>query len=759
MIPPPPPNSADAPTTGRVATTPAGPTRGDVEQILGLIADEVRILLPSWSNEGRGTGGDFDCAVQSIDRLWPLRLGPHTRFRQCLEYDIGARFWILERDGSVFAIDAIDDPYGLGRYAFPTAPLFDEGGLVPPASTRAAYRTVKRLRKGILDVEDWRATAALAREDATGFNGLLIRLLGPDVGRELGACVLRGAVPSHRLARDARLAVATRRIRSPWYGLATVLRLRRVLRRVRQPTGLLVTVVGPDGAGKSTLARSLPDACRGLFRRDALFHWRPAVLPRPGALIGSPMGDPSRPHDRESHPRGISTGLLLYLWTDFFVGAWTRFFALRVRTGLVVLERGWWDILVDPRRYRLDAPPMLVRILGKLLPAPDLTLVCEAPVEVLLDRKNELTSDELSRQTQAWRSRRTDLGRTRFLDASASRQEVRDAARTAIADHLESRSIARLGHGWADLPPWTGNRWSVPRGPARIAPSSLLIYQPMSPSRRAAWELARVVAGVGGFRLLPRRDPAPRAVREQIAPFLPRRGSFAVARTNHPGRFLAMILDAQGQPHVVVKVATDDTGRQAIDREASQIVQLGRLLSSPLRPPTIVDHREGVLALRAERWRARWRPWHLDPQLAGALGAFFASMRREDPDGIPVGATHGDFAPWNLLRTDRGWVLIDWESASRESPAFYDVFHHLVQSNVFLGRPSRRALLDGVKGHGAIGLILRTYARAASLDVGLAPEFLGLYAKLSAAHLDPGRDGRPGLDVRNYLTRWVGSRP
>ena len=531
-----------------------------------------------------------------------------------------------------------------------------------------------------------------------GFDRLLIRLLGPDVGRELGACVLRGAVPSDHLARDVRLAVATRRIGSPWYGLAPALRLRRVLRRVRQPTGLLVTVVGPDGSGKSTLARSLPDACRGLFRRDALFHWRPAVLPRPGALIGSPMGDPSRPHEREPHPRGISTGLLLYHWADFFVGSWTRFFALRVRTGLVVLERGWWDILVDPRRYRLDAPPMLVRILGKLLPAPDLTLVCEAPVEVLLDRKNELTSDELSRQTQAWRSLRTDLRRTHFLDASASRQEVRDAARTAIADHLESRSIARLGHGWAGLPPWTGNRWSVPRGPARIAPSSLLIYQPMSPSRRAAWELARVVAGLGGFRFLPRSDPAPRAVREQIAPFLPRRGSFAVARANHPGRFLAMILDAQGQPQVVVKVATDDTGKQALHREASQIVQLGRLLTSPLRPPTIVDHREGMLALRAERWRARWHPWRLDLQLAGALGAFFASLRREDPDGIPVGATHGDFAPWNLLRTDRGWLLIDWESASRESPAFYDVFHHLVQSHVLLGRPSRQALLDGVTG-------------------------------------------------------------
>src|SRR5207342_1293733 len=189
------------PAAGRLTMMPASLARSDVEEILGLIADEVRILLPSWSNEDRGAGGDFDCAVQGIDRLWPLRLDPHTRLRQCLEYDIGARFWILERDGSVFAIDTIDDPHGLGRYAFPTAPLFDEGGLVPPASARAAYRTVKRLRKGSQDAEDWRATAVLAREDPASFDRLLIGLLGP-VGRELGACVLHGAVPSDPLARD-----------------------------------------------------------------------------------------------------------------------------------------------------------------------------------------------------------------------------------------------------------------------------------------------------------------------------------------------------------------------------------------------------------------------------------------------------------------------------------------------------------------------------------------------------------------------------
>jgi thymidylate kinase len=757
--PQPPASTAQAHAAGHATTALTSLPRGDVEDILGLIADEVRILLPSWSDEDRGTGGDIDCAVQGVDPLWPLRLDPHTTLLQCLEYDIGARFWILERNGSVFAIDAIDDQHGIGRYAFPTAPLFEERGLVPTAGARAAYRSVKRLRKGIRDSEDWRATATLAHEDATGFVQCLSRLLGPEIAEEFGERVLSGGVPSEDLARDVRVAVASRRVASPWYVLALATRLGRVLRRVRWPTGLVIAVVGPDGSGKSTLARSLPDACRGMFRREALFHWRPGVLPRPGTLFHSSVGDPSRPHEREPHSTAVSAALLLYYWADFFIGSWTRLFALRVRTGLVILERGWWDILVDPRRYRLDVPPRLVEILGKLLPKPDLTLACEAPVEMLLNRKDELGSGELSRQMAAWRSLRADLHGVHLLDASASADDVRKASRTVITDHLERRAIARLGHGWTRLPGQSGNRWSLPRGPVRMAAASLLIYQPMTPSRRAAWELARIAAGSGGLRFLPRMDAAPRTVRERIAPFVPRRGSFVAARANHPGRYVAMILDGHGQPHLVAKVATDDPGIDALHREASQIDQLGQLLASPLRPPTVVDDREGLLALRAERWGPRWRPWHLDQELAGALGTFFARLRTDGPGGVPVGPAHGDFAPWNILKTNDGWLLIDWEYAASDRPAFYDVFHYLVQSHVLLGRPSRQALLGATIGEGPLASTLSVYARAADVDLGLAPDLLGLYAKLSAAHLDPGRpDGRRGLAVRNELSRWVDSR-
>src|SRR4029077_16221692 len=39
------------------------------------------------------------------------------------------------------------------------------------------------------------------------------------------------------------------------------------------------------------------------------------------------------------------------------------------------------------------------------------------------------------------------------------------------------------------------------------------------------------------------------------------------------------------------------------------------------------------------------------------------------------GASHGDFAPWNMLHTDRSLGLWDWERASWSRPLGVDALH------------------------------------------------------------------------------------
>ena len=112
--------------------------------------------------------------------------------------------------------------------------------------------------------------------------------------------------------------------------------------------------------------------------------------------------------------------------------------------------------------------------------------------------------------------------------------------------------------------------------------------------------------------------------------------------------------------------------------------------------------------------------------MARGLGELFRSGKRAI-DGGWVGPAHGDCAPWNLLRTSHGWVLVDWESAG-EAPAFHDVCHFVVQSHALLGRPSATEVIDGFqRRRGWVGRAISVYAEAADLSPESARDALAGY--------------------------------
>jgi hypothetical protein len=58
-----------------------------------------------------------------------------------------------------------------------------------------------------------------------------------------------------------------------------------------------------------------------------------------------------------------------------------------------------------------------------------------------------------------------------------------------------------------------------------------------------------------------------------------------------------------------------------------------------------------------------------------------------------VGVNHGDFAPWNILSTPQGAVLIDWESFSEPWRPLQDMIHFLYQSARLLRSMDHEAFL------------------------------------------------------------------
>jgi hypothetical protein len=507
--------------------------------------------------------------------------------------------------------------------------------------------------------------------------------------------------------------------------------------------GGVIGIGGPDGSGKSTLIEGLrADALAGARYR----HMRsPGILFRRNPGGGAPV---TEPHADPPYGMVMSLAKTGYLFVDYLLSWFLQIRPHVRRGGWLVLERGWWDMAVDPLRYRMTpVAGRLIRILGRLLPPLDVLLVLEAPGAEIHRRKEELEPKEIDRQVRAWHEVLPARQRRVFLDATAAPGAV--VARAAVELGIP---VSSNPAGWANLPTRGRSRWIVPRGPRSSARSALSIYHPMTTKGFVAWNGARLVAGLGGFRLLPRGEE-PNGVASALDRWTPPGGTIALAKTNHPHRYVALLLDSDGHPWRVAKLATERDPTNALQREAAAIARFAPLLPPPLGAPELLESDDRCLIQAPVEWVARRDPWRLPPEVARALGAFHAKDRSGQR-----GLAHGDCAPWNLLRTPTGWTLIDWEYASDRDLAFSDVFNYVVQAHALLGRPSERDVIRGVRGHGWIGDALSSYAGAAEIPIAAIPNLFVRWLKESSSKQDPTTsDGRLCIQARTRLLAGMGA--
>jgi thymidylate kinase len=75
---------------------------------------------------------------------------------------------------------------------------------------------------------------------------------------------------------------------------------------------------------------------------------------------------------------------------------------------------------------------------------------------------------------------------------------------------------------------------------------------------------------------------------------------------------------------------------------------------------------------------------------AGLVSNLLRMVALEDRDKpIAYGLAHGDFTPWNTLRTDNNKLaIIDWELAHTEMPLGFDFFHFHLQNGIMVERKS-----------------------------------------------------------------------
>lgn len=212
----------------------------------------------------------------------------------------------------------------------------------------------------------------------------------------------------------------------------------RFARRILRPTGLHVTLLGPDGTGKSTLISAVRQLLEPCFRRQMVIHFRPMMFEHPSA--GSTV---SQPHAQAPRPTGSSLMKVCYYYADHLTGYFARVLPARTRSTLVIFDRSFEDMLVDPKRYRLQGTHALVRVLRRCLPCPDLTFVLDGTPEVIHKRKPELTVPELERQRTALR----ELSQKTRCCTVVSADQTPEAVAKAVAGRMLKFLAERLERG------------------------------------------------------------------------------------------------------------------------------------------------------------------------------------------------------------------------------------------------------------------------------------------------------------------------
>lgn len=166
--------------------------------------------------------------------------------------------------------------------------------------------------------------------------------------------------------------------------------------RLRLKRGQFVVVVGPDGAGKTTVATELLQKVAGRY-----FHFRPPFRATNMSRVPPILETPREKEERPS-PAAMGWLRLLRNFLSSWIGYLTAIRPSLKRGELVVADRWIYGYLVQPKPLRYSGPSWLARLATTLLPQPDLVVNVTASAELVHSRKDELDQGTIRSELQAW---------------------------------------------------------------------------------------------------------------------------------------------------------------------------------------------------------------------------------------------------------------------------------------------------------------------------------------------------------------------
>lgn len=311
------------------------------------------------------------------------------------------------------------------------------GGHAPaPADAFAATLARTIAKRGFTAARGRRLAEAFAA-DPDGARRAAAALLGEDVGARICAAVEADAFAT--LAADAAAWRATmvgraRRARPVGSVLGALAAIGARAGRLARPDGLTVAMLGPDGAGKSSVIERLEGDDMQIFSRIECRGFAPRIFD----TLRPRIGRVEEPHALAPRSPLASCARALW-WLVYYLSAGIETRFARAQGRLILYDRHFVDILVDRRRYRYGGPGFVLRLVWLIVPKPDLVVLLDAPAEVLQSRKQEVPFEVTKRQRDAYRALVESLPQGRIVDASEAFDAVVEGVRRVVLEELVAR--------------------------------------------------------------------------------------------------------------------------------------------------------------------------------------------------------------------------------------------------------------------------------------------------------------------------------
>jgi hypothetical protein len=232
--------------------------------------------------------------------------------------------------------------------------------------------------------------------------------------------------------RSLRVSLALRNLlRSPVHSALAIARhyLGELAIRYSPKTLHTVCIFGIDVSGNTSVINTLMPLLQSMAVVVERRHLRPAL-----SLGRQSWNIPSITDFFNDAPKNWLASMAIT--TLLLIQEWMSQLSKKINLTLRICGGCHHELSFNSKKYRYGGPKWFARLIGTLLPYPDLWILLDIPAKALQSSSQEFLSTETLRQHEAYRSFVTTRKRYIILDAGKPPACVAEEAYTAIIDTL-----------------------------------------------------------------------------------------------------------------------------------------------------------------------------------------------------------------------------------------------------------------------------------------------------------------------------------